>query len=761
MLPVELKDSVAFVATYPPCQCGIATFTADLVAACRPQMEERLRPVVIAINDRKEGYFYPQVVRFQVDKHTRLDYVRAAEFINYNKVRVVSVQHEFGIFGGPDGSYLLDMLRELRCPIVTTLHTVLDRPTEGQRTVMKEIIVLSNQLVVMSRRAVALLREVYDAPEEKIRFIHHGVPMIPFVEPDSYKAQFDMKGRRVILTFGLLGPGKGIEYMLEALPPVVERFPDVCYVVLGATHPQLVREYGESYRLSLQRKASELGLQRNVLFRNRFVEKEELCEFLKACDIYVTPYVHSEQITSGTLAYALAAGKPVISTRYWYAQELLADGRGELVGLRNAKELSEALLGLLGAPDKVREIRANAYEFSRQMVWPEVAKNYLNAFRRALRGARVRAAMPDESMRHILPITGLPRVRLDHLARLTDDTGLLQHATYSVPNRAHGYCTDDNARGLLVATKHYRLFKDDEAERLLNIYLSFLQYSQRPDGLFHNLMSYSRQFLDEVGSDDCFGRAMWGLGYVVRYGPELYGQLAKELFERALKNLNALNLRGRAYSILGLAYYLQRYPEATDVAEKIDALARKQVIRFEAEIDAHPEWLWFEPVITYDSAVVPQSLFVAYQVTGEERYRETAGASLDFIIEKCDRGSRFSFVGNNGWHRRGGGRAQYDQQPVDACGYVEACKVAFHVSGRRDYLRYMRMAFDWFLGVNDQSALLYDFKTGACADGLMAHGVNQNRGAESTLCCLLALLTLTEIFSEQDRIVTSRGARKK
>ena len=754
MIPAGKTHSIAFVATYPPALCGIGTFTSDLVDACRGQMDERLNPLVVAINDRKKGYDYPPEVEFDLDKHTRPDYVRAAEFLNYHGVRAVSLQHEFGIFGGPDGSYVLDMVRELRCPLVTHFHTVLKNPSEGQRAVMKELIVLSNQVVVMSELAVEFLQEVYDAPPEKIQFVHHGVPSIPLVEPDNYKSQFDLEGRRVILTFGLLSPGKGIEYMLDALPQVVERYPNVTYVVLGATHPGVLKDQGESYRISLQRKARNLGLQKNVLFQDRFVSLDELCEFLKAADLYVTPYLNREQITSGTLAYALSAGKPIISTRYWYAEELLAHGRGKLVDCKDSAQIRDALLELLGSPHKVREIRSKAYEFARQMTWSRVGDEYLDVCRSAIHTARVRTSVPDASMRHIVPMTSLPEPRLEHLLRLTDDTGILQHARFSVPNRHFGYCTDDNARGLVVAAKHYRLFRDERAEDLLSNYLSFVQFAQREDGLFHNFMNYSRQFLDEVGSDDCFGRALWGLGYVTHHAPSPYDRLAKAVFEKGLKNLSTMNLRGRSYSMVGLYHYLQRYAEATDIIDKIDRLAEVNAAQYKSVAERDSGWCWFEPAITYDSAVIPQCLFLAYEATGKEDYLEIARESLDFLIGKCRRNNHFSFVGNEGWHQKGEEPALYDQQPIDAAGYVEACKAAFRHTGDRQYLRHMRMAFDWFLGANDQSQVLFDFKTGGCADGLTAHGANENQGAESTLCCMLALLTLTELYSEQERIVT-------
>ncbi|MHC4479483.1 MAG: glycosyltransferase family 4 protein [Planctomycetota bacterium] len=752
----DLKDAIAFIATYPPRQCGIGTFTSDLVRAVQGRTEGRLRTVVMAIDESEEDLRYPDEVQYTLNQHDNADYVRAAEFLNYNNVRAVSLQHEFGIFGGHDGAYALDLLRELRCPIITTFHTVLREPNEGQRQVMDELVVLSSLLVVMSERAVDFLRDVYGAPRAKIRLIHHGVPEIPLVEPQHYKAQFEMEGRELVLTFGLLNPGKGIEYALEALPPVVEEYPNLCYIVLGATHPNILREQGESYRLGLQRQARNLGLQKNVLFSDRFVSLDELCEFLKAADLYMTPYLNREQITSGTLAYALGAGKPIVSTRYWYAEELLADERGQLVELRDPAGLAEALLRLLGDPARVREMRANAYEFSRRMTWDEVGRLYLSTFREAFSTARVRASMPDVSMRHVLPITGLPRPRLDQLVRLTDDTGLLQHARFSVPNRAHGYCTDDNARALVVTSKYYDLFRSSEAERLLGTYLAFVSYAQRDDGLFHNFVSYDRQFQDEVGSDDCYGRALWGLGYAMYRGPRPYFNLVKEVLEQAASNLTALNLRGRSHAILGLYYYLQRYPEAEDIVEKIDRLAADHLKRFRAA--SSEDWLWFEEAIAYDNAVIPQSLFLAYEVTGNEDYHRVAQQSLNFIISMCSRGDHMSLVGNDGWHVRGGEPAAFDQQPIDACGLVEACKVAFRLTGRREYLRYMRMAFDWFLGVNDLGEPLYNFRTGGCSDGLTAQGANQNQGAESTLCFLLALLTLTDVFSEQDRAARGTAA---
>lgn len=369
----------------------------------------------------------------------------------------------------------------------------------------------------------------------------------------------------------------------------------------------------------------------------------------------------------------------------------------------------------------------------------------------------MRASTPDISLRHLLPITGLPQPRLDHISRLTDDTGILQHARYGIPDRSHGYCTDDNARALVVMSKYYDLYRLPEAERLLSTYLAYVNYAQRPDGLFHNFMAYDRRFLDKVGSDDCYGRALWGLGYTMYRGPASYFNVAKEVFLTALDALGELSLRGRAYAILGLYYYLHRYPEAGDIVDKIDALARAHMEGFKAS--AADEWPWFEKLVSYDGAVVAQSLFLACEVTGKEEYREVAQQSLDFLLNMGLRGDHISLVGNDGWHVFGQERAAFDQQPIDACGLVEACKVAFRLTGQRDYLRHMRLAFDWFLGANDVGESLYNFRTGGCSDGLMRTGVNANQGAESSLCFLLALLTVSEVFSEQDREASGRAAR--
>ena len=734
-------ESVAFIGNHLPRKCGIATFTTDLANAVRKEVGERYRVFTVAMNDRPEGYAYPPQVEFAVDKTNQADYVEAADFINVNHARVVCLQHEYGIFGGDDGRHILLTLRDMRPPLVTTLHTILYEPSPGQRMVMNEIIRRSAKIVVMSRKGAGFLKKVYGVADEKIEFIHHGIPDIEFGPTEPYKEDLGIAGRRVILTFGLLSENKRIEYALQALPPIVERHPDVVYVVLGATHPEVRKRTGDEYRHSLQRKVRNLGLDDHVLFLDRFVELSELCDFLCAADIYLTPYLNREQITSGTLCYAMGAGAAIVSTPYWYAEELLAEGRGRLVPFRDSEALKDAVMFWLDNEGELQKIRRKAYEFTRCMIWKEVAKEYVRVFDEVAQPRP--AVMVPRVERLLVAPKHVPKPKLDHLARLTDDTGLMQHAKYLVPDPTHGYTTDDNARALVVATKFNQLFGADEAVSLLGRYLSFLRYMQIDDGRFHNFLGYDRHYQDEVGTDDSFGRALWGLGYAVAYAPREYWPVAKEMFDVSTGHMESLNLRGAAYAMLGIYYYLQRFPQAEDLKNWAKTLGAKIVESYSDNYS--PDWKWFEPVMTYDNGVLPHALYRAYGLLGPKEFLEIAEESLGFLAEECRCYGHFSLVGCNGWYPRGGSKAPFDQQPIDACSLVEAFAAAYGVTGDTDYLREMQRAFDWFFSSNDLGLSLYDFDSGGCADGLTAVGPNRNRGAESTVSCLLAMLDMIEV----------------
>jgi glycosyltransferase involved in cell wall biosynthesis len=529
-------SSISFVGNYLPRRCGIATFTHDLCEAVARAAGESRDVFAVAMNDAPEGYPYPPRVRFEVRQNIQADYRLAAEFLNINQVSAVCLQHEYGIFGGACGSHSLSLLRRLRRPLVSTFHTVLKEPTREQKLVLQETIRLSNRVVVMAEIARDMLKEVYQAPEEKIAVIPHGIPDVPFVDPHFYKAQFGVEGRRVLMTFGLLSPGKGLEYAIDALPDVVKKYPDAVYIILGATHPHVKAESGEEYRNSLTRRTHELGLRDNVIFVNRFVEHKELCEYLGACDIYLTPYLHEAQITSGTLAYAAGAGKAIVSTPYWHAAELLDDGRGRLVPFRNADAIAEQILDLFDHETQLHAMRRKAYNYCRSMVWPQTARAYLNLFQEATDAwiadrHREQHAAPRRKEQF-----DVPDVDLRHLRLLTDDTGILQHCLFTTPHRDHGYCTDDNARALIATALHWDLNHDESILPLMQTYLAFMAHAlNEKTGRFRNFMSYDRRWLEAAGSEDSHGRSIWGLGMAVALAPhESTIALATRLFQTAL-----------------------------------------------------------------------------------------------------------------------------------------------------------------------------------------------------------------------------------
>lgn len=744
---------IAFVSTYPPRRCGIGTFTNDLSNAVAAELAAPDNVCVVALTNTEMGYDYPGRVKFEIQQHNLNDYKRAAEFINYSRVDLISLQHEYGIFGGDWGEYLVTLLREARVPVVTTMHTVLQDRRPVQSRVFDAIVERSEKIVVMTDRGIDMLVAT-GVPREKIVYIPHGIPDLPIVDPSYYKDQFELQGRTVLLTFGLLSPGKGIETAIRAVRKVADKYPEVVYMVLGATHPEVVKHSGEEYRISLERLVADLKLEDNVVFYNRFVAFEELCEALCAADLYLTPYPNKEQITSGTLAYALGAGKAIVSTPFWYAEELLADGRGVMTPFENPEAMADAVIELMDNPVEMHAMRKRAYQYSRTMIWSEVGRQYLTEMARILepRGA-ARTVMPRPQT--IIGARSIPEPKLDHLRRMTDKFGMFQHACYLVPDFKHGYCVDDNARALVIAIKHFRINNKPEILELLNTYLAFVRYCQNPDGSFRNFVSVDRRFLDEVGSHDCQGRALWGLGHVIAYAPMEYQAIAKECFDMALPVLPELNLRGAAYAMLGIYRYLDKYPGALDLRNGLGMLADRLVEHYDAA--RADEWDWYEPVLAYDNGVVPRALWRATDALGNDRYVEVANKTTDWLFQQSIRDGRLSLIGSNGWYRRGDKeRAQFDQQPIDASALVSLAAAAYQVTKEQKYLRQMRMAYDWFLGSNDIGAAMYDFRSGGCADGLTPNGPSGNQGAESLLAFLHATMVMVELMPEEAE--TSDGA---
>ena len=735
---------IAFIGNYLPRQCGIATFTTDLcesVAAEFPQTKCSAVPV----NDTEAGYPYPERVRFELAEKDIESYRRAADFLNINNVDVVSLQHEYGIFGGRAGSHILALLRELRMPIVTTLHTVLQEPDPEQCRVLKEIAGLSDRVVVMSERGAEFLRDVYEVPPAKIDFIPHGIPDVPFVDPSFFKDQFGVEGKTVLLSFGLLSPNKGIENVINALPAILEQHPNVVYIVLGATHPHVLRHNGESYRLSLQRLAEERGVEGQVIFYNRFVSAAELNEFIGASDIYITPYLDVKQITSGTLAYTLGAGKAVVSTPYWYAEEMMADGRGASVPFGDPAALAAQVNALLDNDAERHAMRKRAYLHGREMVWSQVSHRYMESFERARAGHRhlippVFAVKPLDRR----PIE-LPPLKLDHLRRMTDDTGMLQHALFTVPNFHEGYSIDDNARALIV-TVYLEELGHAAAFDLASRYMAFIAYAFNTEtGRFRNFMDYGRNWLEQSGSDDSHGRALWALGTVLgRSNTPALKRIAGWLFEQALPAiLETTSPRAWAFALVGIHEYLRRFDGDRLAGQIRDELAGRLLALYQA--CRTDDWRWFEQGLAYGNAVLSQAMLMCGQWLPNQAMTDAGLESLTWLADlqrSAPAGGHFVPIGSNGFYRRGGERARFDQQPIEARSMVSACLEAYRSTGDDRWQREVRRAFEWFLGRNDLNLPLYDPDTGGCHDGLHPDRLNENQGAESTLAFLQTLLEL-------------------
>ncbi|HEV7429109.1 MAG TPA: glycosyltransferase family 4 protein [Thermoanaerobaculia bacterium] len=745
---------VAMLGNHLPRQCGIATFTTHLseaIASVAPDVD----CFVLAMNDGLHKHAYPARVRFELSDSDTGAYTRAADFLNVNAVDVLSVQHEYGIFGGKAGGHVLSLLRELRMPIVTTLHTILTAPNPHQRRVMDELTAISDRLVVMTNGSADILREVHGVAAQKIDMIPHGIPSVPF---SGSKDRLGVEGRPLILTFGLLGPDKGIEHVIDALPTILSHYPDAVYIVLGATHPHIVERHGETYRLMLEERAKQLGVDGNVIFHNRFVSQAELCEFLAAADIYITPYLNPEQITSGTLAYALGAGKAVISTPYAYAKELLADGRGILVPWRDSSAIAAEIVGLLDDPEKRLDLRLRAAEHGRAMLWPAVAQSYLRSFEQARveHTQRLRAAFRARTL--ATRPAELPHVNLEHVAVMTDDTGMLQHATFNVPRYDEGYCVDDNARALMLMT----LLEDAGSEdpklvrSLASRYLAFVSHAfNRQLGRFRNFMSHSRVWREEQGSEDSHGRALWALGTVVGCSddPGRHG-LAGALFHAGLPAVSTFSSpRAWAFALLGIEQYLRAFEGDRNVQAAGRTIAGRLLGLFKRT--DHPEWPWFENSVTYCNARLPQALIATASWTGDAEMAATGLRSLEWLttIQRTPEGY-FAPVGTNGFFERGSTAAVFDQQPVDACATVSACMHAFRTTGDQRWADQARRAFTWFLGQNQLHLPLYDPLSGGCRDALHVDRLNENQGAESTLSFLLALMDM-RAFETQRAAVAS------
>jgi glycosyltransferase involved in cell wall biosynthesis len=729
---------IALIGNSLPRRCGIATFTTDLehaISTSRPNLETS----IVAMTDHGQAYDYPASVALQVKDDSIEEYVRAAAFLNAGRFDVVCLQHEFGIFGGDAGAHILELLSRLTMPVVTTLHTVLAKPNVAQRVVMERIVEESAKIIVMANKGRELLRSVYRVPDDKIEVIAHGIPDFPFVEPDTAKAKLGFDGRSVILTFGLLSPSKGIEVMIDAMPSILKRCADAVYVVLGATHPNLVRDQGEAYRGSLMTRVRELGVDNHVVFLNQFVDQATLLEFISMCDVYVTPYLNEAQMTSGTLAYSFGLGKPVVSTPYWHARELLADGRGVLVPFGDSAVIGKEIAQLLTDDPRRQAMRERAYATSRSMTWERTAERYMAAFENARHGAWLKVIARTKPDAPLVPAT--PDMQLGHFLSMCDDTGLFQHAVHSVPDRAHGYCVDDNARALLLACALNNPGENRLSEVLTARFAAFVQHAWNPDTRrFRNFMGFNRTWLEDKGSEDSHGRTLWALGECARKDANpSRRRWATALFAQALPTAEAFRSpRASAFTLLGLDGYCAVVPDDLRARQIRRSIADRLMSALVSV--GTPDWVWFEDGLAYDNARLPQALMVTGMATQTPDYVDAGLSSLRWLMtQQTASTGHFRPVGTAGFNEQRKPPRAFDQQPVEATATIAACLTAWRADDDAEWKAIATTVFGWFLGSNDLSVALVDPATGDCRDGLHPDRANENRGGESVVSYLLAL----------------------
>src|SRR5216683_3256530 len=713
---------IAFIGNSLPRRCGIATFTTDLqqaISNTRPRPETRIETCIVAMTDHGHAYDYPSSVALQIRDDNLEDYLRAADFLNAGRFDTVCLQHEFGIFGGEAGAHILVLLLRLTMPVVTTFHTVLAEPTVAQRAVMLRIAETSSKVVVMAKKGRELLRSVYQVPDEKIEVIAHGIPDVAFVGPEAAKAKLGFGGKSVILTFGLLSPNKGIEVMIDAMPSILKRCADAVYVVLGATHPNLVRDHGETYRESLMARVRELDIEDHVVFLDQFVDRATLLEFISMCDVYVTPYLNEAQMTSGTLAYSFGLGKPVVSTPYWHAHELLADGRGILVPFGDTTATGNEIADLLTDDPRRQAMRNRAYAVGRTMTWERTAERYMLAFENARQGHSLRQG---PSLRVISgpkgaepPSPAAPDIQISHFLSMCDDTGLLQHAVHTVPDRSHGYCVDDNARALLLACA----LNSPGEQRLSNVltarFAAFVQHAWNPDTRrFRNFMGFDRTWLEDRGSEDSHGRTLWALGECARRDASpSRRRWAAALFARALPTVKTFRSpRASAFTLLGLDAYCAVDPGDHQARDIRRALADGLMTSL-AAVET-PDWRWFEEGLAYDNARLSQALMVTGMATQTPGYVDAGLRSLRWLMtQQTASAGHFRPVGTAGFGERRQHPRAFDQQPVEATATIAACLAAWRADGDTGWKAAASRAFEWFLGSNDLSLALVDLHTGS------------------------------------------------
>ncbi len=736
---LDFKNSkIGFLSNFPPRECGIATFTQDLITALNKRVNPKVKSRVIALNEESSIYNYDSRVIMQLNKDYLEDYMNIAKRINSSdNIKIVCIQHEFGLFGGEYGNYLIPFLETVEKPVVVTFHSVLPDPDNFRKRVVKFIGEKSAAIIVMAKKAVEILNKDYGISKNKIYVVPHGIPDIPLQPSEPFKKKLMLENKIVLSTFGLLSRGKGVEYMIKALPYLIKKYPNIIYLVIGETHPGVRKNEGEEYRNRLIALVEELGLKNNVKFCNRYISNDEVIEYLLTTDVYICTNLDKNQIVSGTLSYAMGCGKAVVSTPSAYAEEVLDKERGLLARFKNPKSFSDAIDRILSDRELRNRLENNAYTFGRSMVWQNVALNYFSIFNKIVK-------LREETTEKY------PHIKLNHLKNLTDETGCIQFAKLSVPDKSSGYTVDDNSRALIVSALHNKACKSENSEELVKIYLSFLEKVQDKEGRFNNIEYETKRLVP--GSEDAFGRAIWALGYLINNNkePELT-EKAERLFEKAYNLIESIkHPRAKAFSIIGLYHYYNKYNQE-ETKLKIKKLADSLIGLYKTE--AREDWSWFEDNLTYSNSKLPEALFLAYDITKQKEYLETAEETLGFLSNLIFINNELSPIGQNGWCNRNGKRAFFDQQPIDASSMVQTYLTAYSVTKNKKYYDKAVLAFNWFLGKNHLKQMIYNETTGGCYDGLSRNSINLNQGAESTIEYLISRLMLEDFKKEKAQVL--------
>jgi glycosyltransferase involved in cell wall biosynthesis len=723
------SNRILLLSSYPPRKCGIATFTQDLSSAFNKKFNPIVKAEICALNDYI--YNYNNNVIYQINAAELENYVLLAKKINSrNDIKLINIQHEFGLFGGEYGNYLIPFLQALEKPIIVTFHSVISKPSSNLKRIVKAIVNRCRAVVVMNKFSQEVLEKDYKIPQYKINYIPHGIPQVAYESNKEYKKSLGYDERIVLSTFGLISKNKGIEYVIRALPEIIHRFPNVIYLVIGETHPGIQKKQGEKYRNFLFREVERLGLENNVRFFNKYMTLEEIIRFLQATDVYISPCIDKKQSVSGSLSYALGCGRPVVSTATEYAKNIINGKNGVLVRVKNPGDIAKGVIKLISNEKDSKDMAAQAYKDTRLWIWPNVAQSYLKLFKKF-------AKLETEENK-------LPEIKFDHIIKMTDNFGIIQHANYNKPDKKFGYSLDDASRALIACAMYYKNNPSEQLKKMMDTYIKFIKFVRQEDGSFSNIVS-DKKIKGKSFEEDAQGRAIWALGYVSAqdFLPKDIKKEAYKLFQLSVPLLNKIKApRAIAFTIMGLYFYLKSFPKKIKLVRIFKRFANHLAKLYEH--NASYEWHWFEDFLTYSNSKLPEALFYAYDLLKDKNFLRIAKSSLNFL-ESITLDRKFYMpIGQKGWYFKNKQRSYFDQQPEDTSSMVQTEVLAYKITKNKKHLKEALKIFHWFLGRNHLGLMVYDETTGGCNDGLGKYELNLNQGAESSICYLMARLSFEE-----------------